>query len=126
MESPRPGPTSPRRIWRPRCIMKPVIEPAEPSTMIVPPFWSIPVRAPTRPLTTRSPPRSAAPEVAEAAVEGDAAAREDADAERVLRPGVQDGDVLQALLIQEPAQLEVDLTGRQVLGVEHRPVAVDL
>ena len=29
--------------------------------MIVPPFWSIPVRAPTRPLTTRSPPRIAAP-----------------------------------------------------------------
>ena len=29
--------------------------------MIVPPFWSIPVRAPTRPLTTRSPPRNAAP-----------------------------------------------------------------
>ena len=29
--------------------------------MIVPPFWSIPLRAPTRPLTTRSPPRSAAP-----------------------------------------------------------------
>ena len=48
-------------IWRPRCIMKPVIEPASPSTMIVPPFWSMPVRAPTRPLTTRSPPRIAAP-----------------------------------------------------------------
>ncbi len=29
--------------------------------MIVPPFWSIPVRAPVRPLITRSPPRSAAP-----------------------------------------------------------------
>ena len=29
--------------------------------MIVPPFWSMPVRAPTWPLTTRSPPRSAAP-----------------------------------------------------------------
>ena len=48
-------------IWRPRCIMNPVIEPASPSTRIVPPFWSIPVRAPTWPLTTRSPPRSAAP-----------------------------------------------------------------
>ena len=41
--------------------MNPVIEPADPSVMIVPPFWSMPVRAPTRPLTTRSPPRSAAP-----------------------------------------------------------------
>ena len=40
--------------------MKPVIEPASPRTMIVP-FWSIPVRAPTLPLTTRSPPRMAAP-----------------------------------------------------------------
>ena len=41
--------------------MKPVIEPADPSVMIVPPFWSMPLRAPTRPLTTMSPPRSAAP-----------------------------------------------------------------
>ena len=41
--------------------MKPVIEAALPRTMIVPPFWSIPVRAPTSDLTTRSPPRSAAP-----------------------------------------------------------------
>jgi hypothetical protein len=48
-------------IWRPRCIMKPVIEPASPSAMIVPPFWSMPVRAPTSPRTTRSPPRKAAP-----------------------------------------------------------------
>ena len=29
--------------------------------MIVPPFWSMPLRAPTWPLTTTSPPRSAAP-----------------------------------------------------------------
>src|SRR5213594_804522 len=61
IESPRPGPTLPQRICRPRCIMKPVIEPASPRTMIVPPFWSIPERAPTCPLTTRSPPRIAAP-----------------------------------------------------------------
>src|ERR687885_527871 len=59
IESPRPEPTLPQRICRPRCIMKPVIVPASPRTMIVPPFWSIPVRAPTLPLTTRSPPRSA-------------------------------------------------------------------
>ena len=47
-------------IWRPRCIMKAVIDPASPSTITVPPFWSIPVRAPTLPWTTTSPPRSAA------------------------------------------------------------------
>jgi hypothetical protein len=47
MLSPSPGPTSPQMIWRPRCIMKPVIEPASPSEMIVPPFWSMPLRAPT-------------------------------------------------------------------------------
>src|SRR4026208_564063 len=50
MESPSPGPASPTMIMRPRCIMKPVIEPASPPTMIVPPFWSIPVRAPPLPL----------------------------------------------------------------------------
>ena len=48
-------------IWRPRCIMNAVIEPASPPTMIVPPFWSMPVRAPTGPFTTMSPPRRAAP-----------------------------------------------------------------
>ena len=47
-------------IWRPRCIMNPVIEPTSPRMMTVPPFWSIPVRAPTRPRTTTSPPRNAA------------------------------------------------------------------
>ncbi len=41
--------------------MNAVIVPASPPTMIVPPFWSIPVRAPTAPLTIRSPPRIAAP-----------------------------------------------------------------
>ncbi len=41
--------------------MKPVIMPAFPPTMIVPPFWSMPDRAPTSPRTTMSPPRSAAP-----------------------------------------------------------------
>ena len=41
--------------------MNAVIMPASPPTMTVPPFWSMPVRAPTLPLTTRSPPRIAAP-----------------------------------------------------------------
>ena len=34
-----------------------------PPTMMVPPFWSMPVREPTSPLQTRSPPRIAAPKV---------------------------------------------------------------
>src|SRR3974390_2758937 len=61
IESPRPPPTLPQMIRRPRCSMKPVIVPALPPTMIVPPFWSMPERAPTSPRTTTSPPRSAAP-----------------------------------------------------------------
>jgi hypothetical protein len=100
--------------------MKPVIVSAFPPTMIVPPFMSMPVRAPTSPLMTRSPPRRAAPardpaffsmrttpdimfsatahptrpvmctsgpvdqpapEVAEAALEGQPTAGQDADAE---------------------------------------------
>ena len=48
---------------RPRCIMKPQNAPARPPMMIVPPFMSMPTRAPTSPLQTRSPPRSAAPKV---------------------------------------------------------------
>jgi hypothetical protein len=41
--------------------MKPVKAPVSPPTMIVPPFWSMPVREPTLPRQTRSPPRMAAP-----------------------------------------------------------------
>ena len=68
----------------------------------------------------------AAAEVAEAAVEGDPAAGEDADAERVLRAGIEDGDVLHSLLVEQPAQLEIDLARRQALRVEDGSVAVDL
>ena len=57
MESPRFLPALPQITMRPRCIMKPVNEPVSPPTMMVPPFWSMPVRAPTEPLQTRSPPR---------------------------------------------------------------------
>src|SRR3954468_11854166 len=67
-----------------------------------------------------------AAEVAERAVERDPAAREDADAERVLRARVQHRDVLDALLVEEPAQLGVDLPDREVARVELRAVAVDL
>ncbi len=67
-----------------------------------------------------------AAEVAETAVERYPAAGEDADAERVLRAGVEDGDVLHALLVEQPAQLEIDLARRQALRVEDGSVAVDL
>jgi hypothetical protein len=41
IESPSPPPTLPQMIWRPRCSMNPVIMPASPPTMTVPPFWSM-------------------------------------------------------------------------------------
>ena len=68
----------------------------------------------------------AAAEVAEAAVEGDLAAGEDADAERVLGARVAHGHVGDALLVDQPAQLEVDLARRQVVRVELGRGAVDL
>ncbi len=55
-----------------------------------------------------------AAEVAERALEMDLAARQDADPQRVLRARVLDRDLPDALLVDEPAQLEVDLAGRQV------------
>ena len=67
-----------------------------------------------------------AAEVAEAAVERDPAAREDADAERVPRARVAHGDVGDALLVDQPAQLEVDLARRQVVRVELGRGPVDL
>src|SRR5919106_3975087 len=57
-------------------------------------------------------------EVAEGAVEGDPAAGEDADAERVLRPGIEHSDLADPLLVQEAAELEVDVPGREVARVE--------
>src|SRR5918999_711312 len=68
----------------------------------------------------------AAAEVAERALEGDATAREDPDAERVLGAGVLHGHVLDPLLVQEPAELKVDLPGREVAGVEDGLLPVDL
>src|SRR5207244_12456984 len=67
-----------------------------------------------------------AAEIAEAALEGDPAAGEDADAQRVLRAGVEDCDDLHALPVEQPAQLEIDLARRQALPVEDGSVAVDL
>src|SRR5262249_11486534 len=68
----------------------------------------------------------AAAEVAEAALERDPTAGEDADADRVLRTGVSDGDDTDALLVEKAPELEVDLPRRKRLRVERRPVAVDL
>src|ERR671918_1806254 len=68
----------------------------------------------------------AAAEVAERALEGDAAAREDADAERVLGAGVLHGQVLDPLLVEQPAELQVDLPGREDAGVEDGLLPVDL
>ena len=152
-------------IWRPRCIMNPVMEPALPRVMIVPPFWSIPVRAPTWPLTTRSPPRIAAPgqragvgldhddaghhvlarrpahapgdvdlrpvdhaqgEVAQGPVEAKLATGEDARSQGMLGAGIEHRDVGDALLIEQPPQLQVDPPGGHVARVERRLVAVDL
>src|SRR5439155_22926018 len=67
-----------------------------------------------------------AAEVAERAFEGDPAPREDADAERMLRARILDRDVGHAQLVEQPAQLEVDLPRRELLRVEARGRAVDL
>src|SRR5665213_3805284 len=65
-------------------------------------------------------------EVAEAALEAQPAARQQARAKRVAGPRIEDRDLLDPLRVEQPAQLEVDLPGRQVLGVEARRLAVDL
>src|SRR3712207_4006481 len=67
-----------------------------------------------------------APEVAEAAGERDAAAGEDADPERVAGARVGHRDVGDALLVEQPPELEVDLARGQLGGVEHGARAVDL
>ena len=82
---------------------------------------------PTRPLIWISGPSiEAAPEVAERAVEGDLAAGEDADADRVLRARVLDGDVRDPLFVEEAAKLEVDLARGEVVRVEGRLAVLDL
>src|SRR5204862_390344 len=39
---------------------------------------------------------------------------------------IEHGHVGHALLVEQPTQLEVDLARREVLGVEHRLLALDL
>ena len=152
-------------IWRPRCIMKPVIEPASPSdddraALLVDARAGADaavddhVAAADRRAGERAgvavddddaahhvlarrpadaaldvhlgPVDQAEAEVAERAVEGDPAALQDADAERVARARVEDRDVADALLVDQPAQLGVDLARRQVARVELGAAAVDL
>src|SRR5216683_6513121 len=67
----------------------------------------------------------AAPEVAEAALDADLAAGEDADRDRMLRPGVQDRDVLDALVVHKAAQLEVNLPRGELVRVENCPARLD-
>src|SRR6266576_1497497 len=65
-----------------------------------------------------------AAEVAEAAVDRDLAAGQDAHHERVLRARVEDGHVADALVVDEAAELQVDLPGGQLGRVEGGPGAV--
>jgi hypothetical protein len=44
----------------------------------------------------------------------------------VLRPGVPDSDVLDALFVQKPPELEVDLACGKVVRIEARGLALDL
>src|SRR5437764_557745 len=60
----------------------------------------------------------AAAEVAQTALEGDLATAQDSHPKRVPRARVVHGDLAYALLIQEPAQLEVDLPRSERAGIE--------
>ena len=145
--------------------MNPVIEAALPSTMIVPPFWSIPgagadvalddeVAATNRGAGERAgvvldhhhaghhvlgdrpadPPGDLdlrtvdqpAAEVAEAALEADPAAGQYRDAERVPCARIEHGHLVDALLVDQPAQLRVDLARGHLARVEHGALSVDL
>src|SRR4051794_21880600 len=68
----------------------------------------------------------AAAEVAQAALERDAAAREDPHPQRVARARVEHGDVADALLVEQPAQLVVDLARGELARVERRAAVGDL
>src|SRR5207248_4428769 len=68
----------------------------------------------------------AAAEVPQAAVERDLAAGEDGHAERVLRARVAHRHLLDALLVEQPAQLQVDLACGHRMRVELGRFAVDL
>ncbi len=67
-----------------------------------------------------------APEIAEAPFEGDLAPLEDPHSERVLGPGIEHRDVPHPDLGEQPAQLEVDLPGGELGGIEAGLFALDL
>src|SRR5262249_19145056 len=67
-----------------------------------------------------------AAEVAETALEADPAAGEDRHAERVAGARVPDRHVRDALLVDQPAELRVDLPRGHVAGLDHGARAVDL
>jgi hypothetical protein len=110
--------------------MKPVMEPASPTTRIRfdhddPRHHVLGHRPPHAPidLHLRAVDEADA-EVAEAALEGDPAAGEDADAERVPGRRIENGYFLYALLVDQPSQFSIDLASREVLGVELRALSV--
>jgi hypothetical protein len=65
-------------------------------------------------------------EVPKAPLEADAAPGQDAHAQRMLGARVLHRHVIDALLVQEPAKLQVDLAGRQPLRVERGSLAHDV
>src|SRR4051794_22998293 len=65
-------------------------------------------------------------EVAQRAVEGDPAALQDADAERMERTRVEHRDVEDALPVDQPAQLGVDLARGEAARVQDRAAVGDL
>ncbi len=64
-------------------------------------------------------------EVAERALEADPAAAQDPDAERVAALRVLDHDLVDALLVEQAAKLEVDRPRRQLARVEGRDAVLD-
>ena len=82
---------------------------------------------PTRPVMWISRPvDEPAAEVAEASLETDAATGQDPDAEGMLQTGIRDLDLLDPLLIEEPAEVGVDPPSSRSARVEARRLAVDL
>ena len=65
-------------------------------------------------------------EPARAALKVNAAALQDPDRQRVLRGRIQDGDVGDAVVVDELAQRHVDLPDGQIGCIEARPAAVHL
>jgi hypothetical protein len=65
-------------------------------------------------------------EVAEAALEPYPAAGQDGDAEGVLGARIPHGHIGDPLLVDQPAQLGVDLAGGHLASLDHRALPIDL